>query len=210
MCAPINKPGFGSGDNIDFNNLRVGQTTRYVSFTIANDTVKTYGKDTAVVQITGTYGSGFVFSANFSPGSISFTKSSPSLQYGIIIKNDSCNATLLSGNNIYLNQLIPSQNFPFSFVDEGSVAYSRLSPSFCNWIINQSLNKVSFDGNATDCKISNFYFDTVKIVVNNLMPLSNGIGYLWVFTKNTGYLSTMSYAAYSTSSTSASGWEFLP
>jgi hypothetical protein len=205
-CSPVNQPGFGTGNSINFYNLRVGQKNQYVSFTIVNDTVKTYGKDTAVVEITGTYGSGFVFSANFSPGSMSFTQASPIVQYGVIIRNDTCNATLLLNNSVFLSQLIPYQNFPLSYMSEGSVPFKSLSPTFCSWVINyQTPSHISFHGTTTACTTSNYSFDTLNIIINSSLPSSSGAGTLWVFSKDTGFLYTMSYGA-----KSAMGWEFLP
>jgi hypothetical protein len=210
-CSPVDHGASGNHNTINFSDLRVGQINRYVSFTIANDTVKTYGKDTAYVEVSDTFNTGFVFFVYFSPGSMSYLPppSSPGPRYGVRIINDTCSATLLSGNNLFLSQLVPSQNLPLSFVDEGILPFRNLSPSTCNSIINQSFNRRTFNGTVTGCRVSIFYFDSLKIVIDNSAYLSGGFGYARIFAKTTGFLYTMSFSPYSTSK-NASGWEILP
>jgi hypothetical protein len=205
-----NPAAFGKGDNINFHNLAVGQRNRYVSFTIADDTVKTYGRDTAIVEITDTISGGFVFYAGFSPGSQSYVAFPPGPRYGIRVIHDTCNATWLDGNNLFLSQLLPPQDFPLSYPVEGTVAFKDLSPTFCNIIINQSFNKITFDGKITGCIVAGNYFDTLNIVVTNAAAFSGGPGYAYIFSKSHGFMYTMSYSASPTTSKTASGWEMLP
>jgi hypothetical protein len=208
-CSPTGKPSFSSGSNINFYYPQVGQMTRYVSFTIADDSVKTYGRDTAVVEVTDTLGTGFVFSANFSPRSQSYMANLPGPRYSVQIRNDSCKSILLDGNNIYLSQLLPPNNFPLSFKTEGTFAFNMLTPSTCNTVINHSLNHISFDGTVTSCMLSGYMFDTLSIVIDHSGLFSTGNGYACIFSKGAGFLYTMSYMISSNSKT-ASGWEILP
>jgi hypothetical protein len=208
-CGLVQNSKSDNSNHINFAGLSVGQANSYVSFLIVNDTVKTYGKDTAIVQITDTLDGGYIFRAAFSRGSQSYVAGTPGLQYRARIQNDTCFSTLLAGNNPYLAQLIPQQNFPVSYASEGGFTFKRLSPTFCDTVIRQSFNKRTFNGIVSACQTSHFAFDALNIVIDYSAFFTTGIGYTWVFSSNIGFIYTMSYSPYSNSKT-ASGWELLP
>ena len=209
-CGPVQQTKSDSSHYIDFGNLLVGQSNRYVSFTIVNDTMKIYGKDTAVVEIMDTLAGGYIFRASFSPGSQSYVAGTPAPQYRVQILHDSTYQTAqLAGNNVYLTLLIPPLNFPVSYEPEGAFAFKRVSPTFCDTVITQSHNQRTFYGTATGCATSHFDFGTQNIVIDYSARLTTGLGNACVFSRSMGFVYIMSFSCYSTSR-SAIGWEFIP
>jgi hypothetical protein len=123
---PDSPPPVARSGYLNLGHLEVGQKNKYVSFSITNDTVKTYNSDACIMEVTGETDSGYVISNSLSSHSANFPST---YTYVLRVVNDTFRVTSLS-ESLYLAWLAFPDRFTFSYRSEGTVPFDGVRPRY--------------------------------------------------------------------------------
>jgi hypothetical protein len=185
----------------------VGQKSRYLGFTITNDTIKSYQADTLIVEISGETDSGFVFLEYYSNGSASKATDDTTYTYLLHVSSDTITFRVFNYLDMGSRLLRKSglYKIPTSFTSEGSFDIDTLRPSY--YIAHP------FKGTVERIDLLNCSFNNMYIINDNSLCSIDGAGYVFVFNKPEGFVYLLTYSSGFVAlpkRRSGRGWEFMP
>jgi hypothetical protein len=195
-------PGATYNNYVSFDSLKVGQRSRFLHFTITDDTKKNYDADTLIFEINSKTDSGFVVHEYFTNGSISKNQENSARKFLLKIQNDTIIHFLF--NYLDFGSRLLGQNgycrFPMSYQSDGTFDPDTLRPSYCM--------DHPFKGTVDSISLHNATFKNLNIINDNDGISADGAGYIYVFSRQHGFVSVTVYAGFTPDP--PDGWEFLP
>lgn len=202
------------GNRLQFNNLEVGQMSKYVFFIGENyDQQGTnsynYLNDTLVLEIVGEDEEGFLVREYLTPESESLHAASnvafPDAMILYYLDASSGELKLKSKEDRLITRL-----FQLSSANEGSYDLSEMNEfelKINGWTTSQPLYDGVLEGFTTNYRQLNLEFDNLNVLIDNRDVMLGGPGNTHVYSEKYGLVRATSYNA---STGKGFGWDLLP
>jgi hypothetical protein len=189
-------------NTISFDTLKIGQVSKYVAFSIVEDSIKTYIADTLILKVQAQTDSGFVIHEYYSKGSISFIRDSDIRRFLLrIINGDTVRFSLYNEPRDWGSQLMwqsATYFFPLTFQSQGTFNVDTIRPSYCM--------DNAFMGDVASISISSARLYNLLIFNDRGTTNADGWGFVYIYNKSSGIVMSIIYTGLSRS---ARGWELL-